>query len=87
MSSVKEEPWTRHPRGSRHAFVTALWGANAGYALGALVLGSRLQELSPHIERGIAHTDDVLSNYLEAFEKDGLWQLRKVDYIDGVSDL
>eukprot|EP00434_Breviolum_minutum_P020458 symbB.v1.2.018041.t2/scaffold1424.1/size119625/6 len=87
MSSVKEEPWTRHPRGSRHAFVTALWGANAGYALGALVLGSRLRELSPHIERVIVHTDDVPSNYLEAFEKDGLWQLHKVDYIDGVSDL
>ena len=34
MSSVKEEPWTQYPRGSRHAFVTALWGANAGYALG-----------------------------------------------------
>ena len=87
MSSVKEEPWTRFPRGSRHAFVTALWGANAGYALGALVLGSRLRELSPHIERVIIHTDDVPSNYLKVFEKDGLWQLRKVDYIDGVPDL
>ena len=30
MSSVKEEPWTRFPRGSRLAFATALWGANAG---------------------------------------------------------
>ena len=87
MSSVKEEPWTRFPRGSRYAFVTVLWGANAGYALGALVLGSRLQALSPQIERVIVHTDDVPSNYLDAFEKNGLWQLRKVDYIDGVPDL
>ena len=87
MSSVDEKPWTPHPRGSGHAFVTALWGANAGYALGALVLGIRLQELSPHIQRVIVHTDDVPSNYLEAFEKDGLWLLRKVDYIDGVPDL
>ena len=87
MSSVKEEPYTRYPRGSRHAFVTALWGANAGYALGALVLGFRLRELSPHIDRVIIHTDDVPSNYLEAFEKDGLWQLHKVAYIDGVPDL
>ena len=89
LSAVEEEPqpsWTQHPRGSRHAFVTALWGANAGYALGALVLGSRLRELSPHIERVIVHTDDVPSNYLEAFQKDDLWQLRKVEYIDGVSD-
>ena len=28
-SSVDENPWTpHHPRGSGHAFVTALWGAN-----------------------------------------------------------
>ena len=87
-SSVKEEPWVRRPRSySRHAFATVLWGANAGYALGALVLGSRLQELSPGIDRVIVHTDDVPRNYLEAFEKDGLWQLHKVDYIDGVPDL
>ena len=43
-----------------------------------LILGSCLQELSPHIERVIVHTDGVSSNYLV---------LRKVDYIDGVSDL
>eukprot|EP00434_Breviolum_minutum_P025766 symbB.v1.2.022777.t1/scaffold2059.1/size90859/5 len=87
MSSAQEQPWTRHPRGSGYAFVTALWGANAGYALGALVLGYRLQELSPKIDRVIVHTDDVPANYLKAFEKDGLWQLRKVDYIDGVPAL
>ena len=86
-SSVDEKPWTPHPRGSGHAFVTALWGANAGYALGALVLGIRLRELSPQIVRVIVHTDDVPSNYLDAFEKDNLWQLRKVDNIDGASDL
>ena len=68
-SSVDEKPWTPHPRGSGHAFVTAL------------------RELSPQIDRVIVHTDDVPSNYLDAFEKDNLWQLRKVDYIDGVSDL
>ena len=87
ISSENEKPWIPHPRGSGHAFVTVLWGANAGYALGALVLGIRLRELSPFIKRVIVHTDDVPSNYLEAFEKDGLWLLRKVDYIDGVPDL
>lgn len=51
MSSLQENPWTRNPGGSRCAFVTTLWGANAGYALGALVLGFRLRSLSPHIER------------------------------------
>ena len=40
-------------------------GANAGYALGALVLGQRLRELSPQVERLLLHTDDVPSNYLE----------------------
>ena len=35
----------------------------------------------------MVHTDDVPSNYLEAFGKNDLWQLRKVKYIDGVSDL
>ena len=47
----------------------ALWGANAGYALGALVLGRRLQELSPKIQRVLLHTDDVPKNYLEAFQR------------------
>ena len=86
-SSVKQDPWTPYPPGHRHAFVTALWGANAGDALGALVLGSRLRDLSPHIDRVLIHTDDVPSKYLEAFGKNDLWQLRKVQYIDGVSDL
>ena len=87
--NIEEEPqpWTRPPRGSRHAFVTALWGANAGYAFGALLLGCRLRELSPHIDRVIIHTNDVPSNYLEVFQKDDLWRLHQVDYIDGVPDL
>ena len=38
-------------------------------------------------DRVLIHTDDVPSNYLEAFGKNDLWQLRKVQYIDGVSDL
>eukprot|EP00435_Cladocopium_sp_Y103_P054929 s38_g18.t1 len=86
LTNLKQE-WISRPSSQRYCFATALWGANAGYALGALVLGQRLKELSPEIERVIIHTDDVPSNYLEAFEKDGLWQLRRVDYIDGVADL
>ena len=60
-----EEPWPSKTRSQRHCFATALWGANAGYALGALVLGQRLRELSPQVERLLLHTDDVASNYLE----------------------
>ncbi|CAE7535266.1 unnamed protein product [Symbiodinium natans] len=81
------EPWKGSQWPGRRAFVGSLWGANAGYALGALVLGVRLRELSPDIERVILHTDDVPRNYLQAFEQDGLWQLKEVNYIDGVEDL
>ena len=69
------------------AFAACLWGANAGYAFGALVLGARLREVSPAIKRVLLHTDDVPNNYLEALGHDGLWELRLVDYIDGVEDL
>ena len=71
----------------RKAFVVCLWGANAGYAFGALVLGWQLRELSPNIERILLHTDDVPSNFLGRFEHDHLWALREVDYIDGVESL
>lgn len=73
--------------GSRCGFAVCVWGANAGYALGALVLGRRLQELSSHIDRILLHTDDVPLNYLDAFSCDDLWQLRQVDYVDGVAEL
>ena len=62
---LHQEPWTSKAWTKRYCFATALWGANAGYALGALVLGQRLKELSPNIERVMLHTDDVPSNYLE----------------------
>lgn len=79
--------WKDSYSSGRRAFVGSLWGANAGYALGAVVLGVRLRELSPDIERVMLHTDDVPPNYLAAFSQDGLWQLKEVNYIDGVEDL
>ena len=60
-----EKPYVEWRKG-RRAFAVSLWGANAGYALGALVLGQRLRELSPNVERLLLHTDDVPSDYLEA---------------------
>jgi hypothetical protein len=62
---LHQEPWTSKAWTKRYCFATALWGADAGYALGALGLGQRLKELSPNIERVMLHTDDVPSNYLE----------------------
>lgn len=75
----------------RVAYCAALWGSNAGYALGAMVLGHRLKELDEEDgraagpDRVLIHTDDVPPNYLKALEK--VWWLKKVDYIDGVKAL
>ena len=90
--TISESSETRQPchelvSSGRFAFAACLWGANAGYAFGALVLGTRLREVSPTIKRVLLHTDDVPSNYLEAFAHDGLWDLHSVNYIDGVEDL
>ena len=90
--TISESSETRQPchelvSSGRFAFAACLWGANAGYAFGALVLGARLREVSPTIKRVLLHTDDVPSNYLEAFAHDGLWDLHSVNYIDGVEDL
>ena len=84
----------------RLAYCAAIWGANAGYALGACVLGARLQELSESgggdgegseprgalpPQRVLLHTDDVPPNFLQVLGK--VWTLRQVDYIDGVESL
>ena len=81
------QPCPESVSSGRFAFAACLWGANAGYAFGALVLGARLREVSPAIKRVLLHTDDVPKNYLEALGHDGLWELRVVNYIDGVEDL
>ncbi|CAE7505117.1 unnamed protein product [Symbiodinium pilosum] len=73
----------------RYAYVCVVWGASDGYALGASVLGKKLQELQA--EQGesadliLMHTDDVPENYLEQLAK--IWNLQSTEYIDGVSAL
>ena len=71
-----------------------MWGANAGYVLGALVLGRRLKELLAQeaaSEAGgeadlvLLHTDDVPFNFLEELSK--VWSLERTEYIDGVQEL
>uniref|UniRef100_A0A7S4W6J3 Nucleotide-diphospho-sugar transferase domain-containing protein n=1 Tax=Alexandrium monilatum TaxID=311494 RepID=A0A7S4W6J3_9DINO len=83
------------PPATRRAYCCVLWGANAGYALGAAVLGRRLRELeaesggdpgggsSPDLV--LMHTDDVPANFLAALGK--VWTLQQIDYIDGVEAL
>mmetsp|Transcript_20810 Transcript_20810/g.36716 ORF Transcript_20810/g.36716 Transcript_20810/m.36716 type:complete len:703 (+) Transcript_20810:43-2151(+) len=73
----------------RYAYCCAIWGANAGYALGAAVLGSRLRELGAGQNGGpdlvLLHTDDLPMNYLKLLAS--VWTLQEVDYIDGVEAL
>lgn len=75
------------PGQERHAYCAALWGANAGYALGAAVLCARLRELDTRgTDRVLLHTDDVPANYLAALAEAG-WALRCVEYLDGTPAL
>lgn len=73
----------------RDAYCAVIWGANAGYTLGALVLGARLKELSVgkvQHDRILLHTDDVPSNFVTALKE--VWTMvRQVDYIDAVETM
>ena len=78
-------------KGARaYAYCAVLWGASAGYALGALVLGARLRELGAKSGRVspdlvLLYTDDVPLNYRMLLSKQ--WTLQRVAYIDGVATL
>ena len=78
-------------KGARaYAYCAVLWGASAGYALGALVLGARLWELGAKSGRVspdlvLLYTNDVPLNYRMLLSKQ--WTLQKVAYIDGVAAL
>ena len=50
------------PASPRYAYCAVIWEANAGYTLGALVVGAGLNELSVDnvkYDRILLHTDDV----------------------------
>ena len=74
---------------SRYAYCAVVWGANAGYILGALVLGIRLMESHGggyQPERVLLHTDDVPPNFVAALAK--VWTVvKEVDYIDGAQTM
>ena len=73
----------------RVAYCAVIWGANAGYALGAAVLGACLRDLSGvdggAPDRVLLHTDDVPEACLRFLAP--LWKLKLVGYIDGVGTL
>ena len=73
-----------------YAYCAVLWGASAGYALGALVLGARLRELGAKSGRVspdlvLLYTNDVPLNYRMLLSK--IWTLKRVAYIHGVAAL
>ena len=78
-------------KGARaYAYCAVLWGASAGYALGALVLGARLRELGAKSGRVspdlvLLYTNDVPLNYRMLLSK--IWTLKRVAYIHGVAAL
>ena len=69
----------------RYAYCSVIWGANAGYILGALVLGAKLKEFGGgrfQPDTVLLHTDDVPENYVAMLAK--VWTVvKQVDYIDG----
>ena len=72
-----EPPWEE-----RFAYMTAIWGCVPGYAMGALVLGTRLRDLGTRHDLVLLHTDDVPPGHLDILAP--IWRLQQVDYIDGV---
>ena len=78
-------------KGARaYAYCAVLWGASAGYALGAVVLGARLRELGVKsgrvsLDLVLLYTNDVPLNYRMLLSKQ--WALKRVAYIDGVAAL
>ena len=72
----------------RFAYVAGLWGANAGFALGALVLGHSLKRhcMMEGVDRVLLHTDDVPQSTLELLGN--VWTtLKRVDYVYANSNL
>lgn len=71
----------------RLAYVSGLWGASAGYALGALVLGCSLRRRGtpPEIDLVLLHTDDVPQSTLALLAE--VWILKPVDYVAAHPDL
>ena len=64
-------------KGARaYAYCAVLWGASAGYALGALVLGKRLRELGAKSGRGspdlvLLYTSDYIHGVAALYHQKG----------------
>ena len=69
----------------RYAYVTALWGAGSGFALGAMVLGEALRRSGSKYDLVLLHTGDVPVKTLLLLEQ--VWLLHRVDYVNASENL
>ena len=72
-------------RSQRFAYVITLWGADAGFALGALVLGTALRRSGTKYDLVLLYTEDVPTSTLNLLST--LWLIRKVQYLEGHDDM
>jgi len=70
----------------RFAYVIVLWGTNADYILGALVLGKSLRQEGARHDLIVMYTSDVLPPAIELLRRVG-WQPREVEAVQGVDRL
>ena len=75
-----------NPVQQRYAYCAALWGNDAGYVLGALVLGKALRRTSQEgHDLVLMVTNAVPAASCELLAK--VWRLKRVDYVDAVEAL
>ncbi|CAE7485602.1 unnamed protein product [Symbiodinium sp. CCMP2456] len=70
----------------RFAYVVCLWGRNAEYVLGAMVLARSLKRSGTRHDLVALHTNDVPKEAVELLQKAG-WCPRQVEYVEAVSRL
>ena len=75
----------RIPTERRYAYAASLWGANPGFALGALVLGRALRRSGVTHDLVLLHTADVPKSTCTLLSR--VWRLKLVDYIDANAGL
>ena len=63
----------------RNAYVTALWGADKGFTVGALVLGQALRRLKTRYDLVLLHTCDVPKQCQDLLST--IWNLKLVDIV------
>lgn len=74
------------PATNRCAYVVAVWGRNAEYALGAMVLGWSLRRSGTKHDLVALHTQDVPAAAVELLRRSG-WTPREMKYLEAADAL